>query len=515
MGTNKTAPKAAATISLLMCQTIYMFYVSARAVTLPAILSSLGGMSYYSITIILSAMTTAVFTPLAGRLGDTRGRKQVYLLGLPIRATAFIICALAPNHWVLMAGIALTGVGNGMSYPQCLALVTDLYPPEKQPTMLSYISVLSAVSGILGPLVGGLCTDYLSWRWLFVLLLPLELLNICCALIGIPNVPKVAGNVKIDYLGTLLFATCMMPFLYTLTAAGSSFGWISPQTMILMSISVVAGVLLFRQENRVSHPIIPLPLFKKKIFRLCVAITLCAGLCFSVTYYLPIYYQVIKHMSVTTSGLMGWPRQIGTILLSIVIGQYYGKTRNFRRGTTFAAVVMLATLFVMSSFNAITPLAFILAAEFCFGTANGVLTITPGAIGQFYLSREDMGSGLAFISLCGTLGSSLGSAITGSIVGQFWNVRRVLPDQLISALSEEQITMLGSTTVLRDAAALAGIQETLPTTLHAVFETGTAALVSALNKGISVAFFSYAVMLLLLAVAVVRFPWKDAAKSRI
>lgn len=498
-----------ATISFMLCQTIYMFYVTSRAVVLPTILSDLGGMPYYSITLILSSMTMAVTTPLSGKLGDIFGRKRIYIIGLGGYLVSILLCATATNTVLFMVGIALSGTTYGIIYPQMVALLVDVYEQDVCPKILGYASVAASASSMLGPVVGGLCADFAGWRLVFLIMVPFAGANLVCAAIGMPNKKPLSSSGKVDYKGTMLFAACVMPFLYMLTAAGSQFSWISFPTLALLTVTIISFILLLQQEKIADNPIVPLKLFKKPVYLLCLSVTIISGLCFSGMNYLPIYYQVIKGMTSTMSGLATMPRQIGTMIAALIIGQYFSRHKNFKIGTLVPICLFCASLTLMGRFNAVTAVVVIFIAEAIFGIANGAIMVTPNAMGQHYLKQEEMGTGLAFISFASTFGNSFGAAVTGCIISQFWNVKKVLPTVLSSALSGEQIKSLSSTNTLKDLGALSVIRDTLPPTLFEAFDSSIVALKQAFNHGLSVAFISCLVLAIILAITLSRFSWKN------
>lgn len=409
-----------ATISLLSCQTLYMFYVTGRSVSLPSILSDLDGLAFYSLCIVLSPMIMAVATPVAGKLGDLFGCKRIYLLGLSGFALSMVLCAIAPNIYVFLLGVGLSGLGNGIVYPQILTLIVDIYSEKTSPKMLGFFSMSASVASLIGPIVGGLCADYASWRALFYILVPLSLLNLGCALVGIPDVRMVQKETSIDYLGTFWFALCVIPILYVLSAAGTLFAWMSVTAIGLLVLSAVSLVLLLKVERHAKNPIIPLALFGKRTYLMALALTLVCGLCYSGINYLPMYYQDIRGMSSTLSGFITLPRQVGAMAAAVGIGTYFSRYRNYRRGAIIPMVLFVIGLGMIATFSTTTPLVFIFAAEIAYGCANGGTSVTPNAMAQHYLSRDDLNSGLAFLSFVSTFGTAFGSALTGSIINYFW-----------------------------------------------------------------------------------------------
>ena len=408
----------AATAAVFLGQSLYMFYVTARSVVLPTVLTELNGMSFYSITVILGSMMMAVSTPVAGKLGDMFGRKRVFNLGFITYAAALVLCAAAPNVYLLMLGIALSGMSYGLVYAEITALLVDIYPPDQSPKILGYTMVASSVAQLLGPVVGGLCVDYVSWRLVFLLMIPFSLLAAFCGHFGIPEGAPAPAGQRVDYAGTFLFAAAVMPFLFLLTSGGSRFAWLSPATAILAGVSLTALLLMLAAERRAENPVMPLPLLKKPIYLLALAVTLCGGLCYSCINYLPVYYQQVRGMSSTLSGLVVAPRQAGMMISSVLIGSYLSRHKNFKVATAVPVAMFAVAIGLMSRFNAVTVLVLIVAAELLFGLADGAIMVSPNAMGQHYLSHEQLGSGLSFISFVSTFGNSLGAAVIGCIVNQ-------------------------------------------------------------------------------------------------
>ncbi len=428
MQQSTSVKRFAAAASLLLVNAIYMFYVTARSVVLPSILTDLNGMSLYSLAVILSSMVMAVTTPLAGKLGDLFGRKRIFLIGLTGYTIAVAFCAFAPNVWIYLVGIAGSGFNYALTYSMYLALLTNIYNDETRPKMLGLASTISSVSSLLGPVLGGILADYLGWRFIFMIMLPFCVANVLFALIGIPDVKPITEDKTVDAFGVASFAICVVPVMYLLTSAGSVFPWISVRTLLLVVLSAAAFVFLIRSEKRAKNPIIPLDLMKNPVFRTCLLVTVVSGLAYSGMNYLPMFYQRVKGMSSTASGMMTIPREIFMMTASFFTGIWLGKRGKYRQAMVLPILLFAVSVGMMALFRSVTPLLLLIIAEAFFGAADGMVLVSPNALAQRDLSPTEMGSGLSFLGFCSTIGNSAGSAITGCIVAQFWSADRAFAD---------------------------------------------------------------------------------------
>ena len=504
------------TIALLISTSVPMFVVTARMNILSNIMSEFNGMHLFSITSILGSLTMSITLPISGSLGDLLGRKKVYCAGIIGYIAALFACILANSAVTVMLGLALTGVFYGVFFGQQFSLTYEIYTEEQRPRWLSYGSVANAITCLLGPMVGGAFVDSIGWRYVFVVVIPVMALNLVFALIGLPEGKKGSSGKKVDYVGIALFVMTVMPFLYAMTAGGKTYPWFSVQIGLLLLVALASGVALVLYERKQPNPLIPLKLFTtNRTYLMLILMIVVCGFAYACMNYLSIYYQAIRGLSATVAGTAAIPRQIGQIGLSILAGAYLAKVsrKRYKVAVYGALACYLGCMLIMAAYNTVTPMVLFYIVELFYGAPSGIQGVANQTLGMMALDEANMGSGLAFTSFASTFGNSLGGAIIGCILNQFWNVDKLMPAAVKSALSAENLAALGNTSTIKDPAAIAAIKTTLPADLHAAYETGVAAVKDGLNTGLSVTFLVFGICLAAVIVAMVLSKWDRVVKE--
>ena len=415
--------------ALFLGQVMYMYYVGARAVSLRTILVGFGAADFYSLTIVLGSMSMSVMLPLGGKLGDMFGRKKLFAVGMVGFLLSELILAVAQAYWQVALGIVLCGGAYGLSWVQNAALIVDIYPQDAQPKILGGVFVATSVGSLLGPIVGGWCVEYLSWRAIFWFMLPLTALGTLCTFFGMPKGQTATERARIDWGGTILLTVATMALLYLLSMGGKQFPWVSWTTLLLVTVTAVGLFLLIQFEKKAAAPIVPLHLFRDKLFQLALCIALVSAISTCCINYLPSFYQQIMGMSPTLSGVVVAPRQIGTIITSLALGQYLGRTREYKKPSLFNAAVFIVSMGLMLLFSNRTVFLIVCAAEFIYGCASSTGNMLPRSLGQTGFRAKDLGMGLAFITFVGTIGSSVGTAMVGCAVNVAESVGAAQPLQ--------------------------------------------------------------------------------------
>jgi EmrB/QacA subfamily drug resistance transporter len=382
---------------------------------LPTIVGDLGGVSDLSWVVTAYLLSSTVAGPVYGKLGDQYGRKMVLQAAIVIFLIGSALCGLSQNLTELIVFRGIQGLGGGGLIVITIAVVGDIFPPRQRGRYQGYFGGVFGVSTVLGPLLGGFIVDNLSWRWIFYVNLPVGLLAL--AVIGVAFRPRV-DHVKhtIDYLGSSLLAGGLAAVVLYTSLGGTRASWTSPWMLALI---VGGGVLLVAfvfAERRAAEPIVPLELFRNRVFRVTSAVGFIVGLAlFGAITYLPLYLQDVKGHTPTTSGLLLLPLVIGLLIASVGSGQLITRFGRYKPFPIAGTAIMVVGLLLLSRLQVDTPPvvtgAYMLVLGFGLGNVIQVLVLAAqNSVDYKYLGVASSGS-----TLFRQIGGSIGVSVFGAI----------------------------------------------------------------------------------------------------
>ncbi|MDR3514702.1 MAG: MDR family MFS transporter [Azospirillaceae bacterium] len=447
------------------------------ATALPRIVGDLGGLSHLSWVVTAFLVTSTTTTPLYGKLSDIYGRRPAFVVSILVFLVGSALCGQAQSMVELILFRAVQGIGAGGLFTLTQTAVGDLVEPRQRGRYQGMFVAIFAVCSIAGPLLGGLITDALSWRWIFYINIPVGLLALILICTGLRH-RRPSRTHDIDYAGAFLMIVGTGALLLMLSWGGVEYPWFSPEIIGAAALAVAAFSAMIVVERRVAEPILPLHLFNSRIF---VIATLVLGLTsmamFSMLVFMPMFFQLLLGASPSRAGLMIAPTMVGFILSSVIGGRLVsktGRTRNFVVTglglATLSTILMARTAETASTGTLIEGLLVTLGLGL--GLTMPVLTIAV----QNIVPRADLGVATAATAYFRSLGSAVGVALSGTILTA--RLTRDLP-----AMSADQ----GQGPSLLDA----GIDRilSLPMALHE-------SVIAAYRDGLSVAFTTSAVIAL-------------------
>ena len=286
------------------------------------IIEQLGGLDKFVWVYSAYMIAMVVSTPIFGKLSDMYGRKSFFLAGLVLFMLGSILCGTAQNMEQLIIYRAIQGIGGGALMPIVFTIIFDLFPAEKRGKMMGLFGAVFGVSSVFGPIMGGLITDNISWRWIFYINVPIGIL----AVIFIAKAYHESKNTRkqsIDWAGAILLTAAILCLMFGLELGGSDgWAWGSAKTISLFVASGAMLIIFLFVETKAKDPIIQLSLFKTRVFTSSMMISLLyGGVMISAATYIPIFIQGVFHKTATETSSVLTPMMLGVVLSSQVGGR--------------------------------------------------------------------------------------------------------------------------------------------------------------------------------------------------
>lgn len=301
------------TVALVAGQLLAALEATAVATAMPTAVAELGGVARYSWAFSAYLLTATTMVPLFGKLADLHGRLRIYLICTIIFLIGSALCGAAETFNQLVLFRAIQGIGAGGVIPISVTLVGDIYTLEERGRIQGVFSAVWGFASLIGPVMGGIVTDTISWRGVFYFTIPFGVISAVMLRMFLEE-PRQRHEHKLDYLGTLLMTVAVTMLLVAILEGSEVWGWSSGKTLGLLVLSVVSFVAFIIQERRAEEPMLPLDIFNNRIISVASAGSLVLGsLLFALTAYVPMYAQGVLGGSASDAGaalipmMLGWP----------------------------------------------------------------------------------------------------------------------------------------------------------------------------------------------------------------
>lgn len=403
--------------SIIVALMVAMFLgaVEGTVVTtaIPTIVKDLQGFEMISLVFSVYLLTSAISTPIYGKLSDLYGRKNILSIGIIIFLTGSFLCGLSQSMYMLIAFRAIQGLGAGAIFTVTYTIVGDVFTLEERPRVQGSIGTVWGIASLAGPFLGGLLIDTLSWNWIFFINLPFGILSIILIQKNLKESFTKTKH-KIDFAGIITLSLAMIVFLNVFLSTEN----INAQSSTFVAVSVLVTALLLGAfyiiEKRAKEPIVPFDIFTKTSTVVNLISFLASAVLIGTDVYLPIYMQNVLGYSALISGLALAPMSIAWLLAAMILGKAMVKYGAkivilISLAILLAGTMLLPTLGVHSSL--VLVLIYVSIMGFGFGGAFTILTIVV----QEAVSYNKRGAATAVNSLLRTLGQTIGVSVLGSI----------------------------------------------------------------------------------------------------
>lgn len=460
---------------LLLGMFVSMLASTVVGTSLPLIISDLeGDQSAFTWVVTATLLATTVSTPVWGKLADLFDRKLLLQLALVIFVVASAVAGFSQDTGTLITMRVFQGLGAGGLAALSQIVMADIISPRERGRYAGLFGAVMAVATVGGPLLGGVITDGIGWRWNFFVGLPIAIVALVLLqrTLHLPKRPKT--KVSIDYAGIVLISSGVSLLLLWVTFAGTDFEWISWPSLAMAGGALVLLAIAVAVELRVAEPLIPLGLFRNRTFTLAVIASISVGVAmFGTAVFLSQYMQLARGATPTESGLLTIPMMAGVLIASTVIGALVSRRGKWKAFMVTGGVLLVAGSLGLSQLHYDTPFWYVGTSMFVLGAGVGMLMQNLVLVVQNTAEVRHLGVATSAVTFFRSLGGTVGVAVMGSILGT------VVADRIregVGGLQPEQqaeaLRTLGEGTIPQ----ISALPEYLRVVVESAYGTGVGAV---------------------------------------
>lgn len=382
---------------------------------MPTIVTDLGGLQFYSWVFSVYMLATAVCMPLFGKFSDLFGKKRMFFWGAGLFFIGSGLSGLSGAMWQLVVFRTIQGIGAGGVGIVSLAVIASLYPPNKRARATGYTSSVWGISSVVGPILGSIIVSHLGWRWVFYVNLPFGLLSMLI-MGAVFREQKHIERKQIDYRGAISLTSAILVLLIAFTQIGKGESILAWNIVIMMIIFLLLMIYFFRVQRSVREPLLPLQLFRQRVFTLANICGFLSGFTiFGITAFLPLFVQAIKGGTPMDAGFAVMGTSIGWSFAGVGSGQIVH--RFGEKKIIFAGIVIMGIgLMIAAQLTAGSSMLMIELAALAIGIGMGVQTPALLTAVQNSVNPSNIGVATSTHMLGRTIGGAIGVSMMGAAV---------------------------------------------------------------------------------------------------
>lgn len=401
---------------LLLGMFVSMLASTVVSTSLPVIIHDLDGdQAAFTWVVTATLLTTAISTPVWGKLADLTNRKVLYQLAILIFVLATAAAGFSQNPETLIAFRAVQGIGAGGLAALSQVLMADIISPRERGRYMGLFGAVMALATIGGPLLGGVITDAWGWRWNFFVALPVAVVALVLVQFTLHAPARPKKKTSIDYLGIVLLSASVSLLLIWVTSAGTDFDWWSLPTALMVGGAALGAVLFVIVELRSAEPLIPLTLFRNRTFTLSVIASIATGIAmFGASVFLSQYMQLARGATPTEAGIMTIPMIGGLLVASIGVGALVTRFGRWKAYLVAGAVLLIAGAALLSTIHYDTDFTLVSLYMFLLGAGVGMTMQNLVLVVQNTTRPEEIGVASSGVTFFRSLGGTIGVSVMGA-----------------------------------------------------------------------------------------------------
>lgn len=401
---------------LLLGMFVSILATTVVSTSLPTIVHDLkGDQTAFTWVITATLVTTAISTPIWGKLADLFNRKILIQIAIGFFIVATAAAGFSQSTDMLIAFRALQGIGAGGLAALSQVIMADIISPRERGRYMGLFGAVMAVGTVGGPLLGGVITDTWNWRWNFYVAIPFAVLALIILQRTLHLPVREKSQTRIDYLGIVLLSAAVGLLLIWITMAGTNFDWWSIDTCLMVGGALLATVLFIIVELRSKEPLIPLSLFKNLTFTLSVTASIATGIAmFGASVFLSQYMQLARGATPTEAGLMTIPMIAGLLLSSVGVGALITRTGTWKPFLIVGGVLLIAGSYLLSTIHYDTNFWLVSLFMFLLGAGVGMTMQNLVLIVQNTTKPTEVGVASSGVTFFRSLGGTIGVAVMGA-----------------------------------------------------------------------------------------------------
>lgn len=391
------------------------FTVQSMMVARPKITADLDGLSLYGWSVSIPALVMALVTIIFGKFSDMYGRRVMLMISLVTALAGNVLCALSPNFIFLIVASAIAAVGAGSMMPLVFAVVGDLFPPSERSKWVGLLNIPLGICTVFGPPLGGYVVDYLDWRYLYWMTVPLLVFCIVTVPMGVPSRIHRDSKPKIDYLGCICVAFACSTSIIGFSWAGKTYPWLSAPVIGLLGFSLICWIIFLKVESGAKEPVLDLIVLRNRSFSTVALATFFSSFgTMGMMMYFPYFLQGVQDMSTTQNGFVTIPYGVLTAFMGVPAGYIIGRSGRFKWMYVAGYGILTASLFGLILFTADTSIVWSIVIAVLAGLGYGVIPTINTVVVQNTVPQRLMGVAMGAIFFFLMVGNAISPAILDS-----------------------------------------------------------------------------------------------------